>query len=171
MTPGRLKIWNEDAGEWQYTPGGETVTVKHVVVPVTFADISAATGFADLYLLPENETVVNSWPVVTVAFNGVAGGLFPFQGAQATGPSGTTGNGIAGDPFDCTAPSATLDGLTGGDPSGGPGSTVIKMIPLVSPAPGGGSVQLIIDFPAQGGTATTPGTTGALDYHLVIAVS
>ncbi len=22
MTPGRLKIWNEDAGEWQYTPGG-----------------------------------------------------------------------------------------------------------------------------------------------------
>ncbi len=22
MTPGRLKIWNEDAGEWQYPPGG-----------------------------------------------------------------------------------------------------------------------------------------------------
>ncbi len=22
MTPGRLKIWNEDAGQWEYTPGG-----------------------------------------------------------------------------------------------------------------------------------------------------
>ncbi len=29
MTPGRLKVWNEDAGEWQYTPGGSQPWDEH----------------------------------------------------------------------------------------------------------------------------------------------
>ncbi len=29
MTPGRLKIWNEDAGAWQYTPGGSQPWDEH----------------------------------------------------------------------------------------------------------------------------------------------
>ncbi len=171
MTPGRLKIWNEDAGEWQYTPGGSTPTVKHVVVPVTFAGIDSAIGFADLYLLPENETIMASWPVVTTVFNGTAGG-FNFTSAQAAGPNGI---GVAaaplGDAFDATVLSVAVDGIIGPDPTGGPGASTIKMVPLAAPDPGGGSVQTVVDFPAQGGVVTVPGTTGVLEYHLVIAVA
>ncbi len=171
MTPGRLKIWNADAGEWQYTPGGETVTVKHVVVPITFADISPTTGFADVYLLPENKTLVAGWPVVTTAFDGTSS-TFPFTGAILGGPSGA-GTAQIGDTFDATTTSASSadDGLIGPDPGGGAGSTTIKMIPLVSPVPGGGSVQTLIDFPGSGGAVTDPGAAGALDYHLLIAVA
>ncbi len=33
MTPGRLKIWNEDAGEWQYTPGGSQSISSPLGIP------------------------------------------------------------------------------------------------------------------------------------------
>ncbi len=172
MTPGRLKIWNEDAGEWQYTPGGETVTVKHVVVLVTFADIDPLTGFAPVYLLPVNETVVASWPVITQGFNGTSSAS-PFTSSCLYGPSGQTGNAKMGDTFDPTGTSASnaADGMISGDPTTGPGNTTTDMFPLGAPVPGGGSVQVLIDFPGSGGAVTVPGTTGALDYHLLIAVA
>ncbi len=157
----------DDTGTVNTFGGGGAATVKHVVVPITFADISAVTGFANVYLLPDNETVVASWPVMTAAFNGTYL-TFPFTGAQLGGASGAGGASM-GDPFDATTTSTAVDGLIGPDPTSGPGATVTKMFPIGAPVPGGGSVQLSLDFTGSGGGTTVPGTTGALDYHLLIA--
>ena len=153
-------------------PGGGSQTVKHVVVPITFADISTVTGFADLYLLPEEETVIASWPVVTQAFNGTADG-HGFSGVQAYGPSGASGSGPAGDAFNATGTSAShqSDGLIGPDPGGFPSNFVAPILPGCAPVPGGGSVQVVLDFTGGNAAPYVQGTTGALEYHLVIAVA
>ena len=152
------------------TLGGGGI-VKHVVNPVTFADISTVTGFADVYLLPENETVLVSWPVVTQAFNGTADG-HAFSGVQLSGPNGVnSGGATVGDSFTATVTNATnaIDGLIGPDPSGG--GFANPMIPIEAPTPGGGSVQLVLDFTGGNVAPYVQGTTGTLEYHLLIAVA
>ncbi len=154
--------------------GGGSQSVKHVVVGIDYTDISTVTGFADLYLLPENETVLFSWVVVTTTFDGTADGNV-FQGCQAFGPSGAdVGSGATmGDTFNATTTNAAnaADGIIGPDPDAGPSSSVLEMVPINAPVPGGGSVQLVIDFTGGNVAPYVQGTQGHLDYHLVIAVA
>ncbi len=78
MTPGRLKIWNEDAGEWQYTPGGVEGSLRwSKVAAITYADILAAwdempagaTTPFDLATLPTNTMIDAYWFHSLVGFN------------------------------------------------------------------------------------------------------
>ncbi len=160
----------DDTGTVNTFGGAGSQPLKYEVVTVTFADISTVTGFAPLYLLPENETVLFSWPVVTATFNGTADGN-TFSSAQACSPLGA-GSGLAvGDAFDVATTSAAhaQDGLITGDPQGG--STVPLMTPLRAPIPGGSAVQLVIDFTSGNVAPYVQGSQGHLVYHLVIAVA
>jgi len=56
MTVGRLKIWNDLAGEWQYTPGGGS-SVKCVDLGVVTADDVAAGATPVLYTPAAGEIV------------------------------------------------------------------------------------------------------------------
>ncbi len=165
------KLSNAD-GDAGWGAGGGSQSVKHVIVPIVYTDIDAATGLADLYLLPENETIVGSWPVVTEGFNGTDSGTGTFMSAGAYGPSGAAGASQISDSYSLTQPNLSADGLIGPDPGdNGGSSTTTTMFPIAAPVPGGGAVQTVIDFAAGNVPLTTIGTAGALDYHLLIAVA
>ncbi len=151
---------------------GGSQSVKYVVVPIDFTDIDTDTGFADLYLLPENETLLFSWAVMLTTFDGTADGN-PFNAAQAFGPTGAAGSAPMGDSFNVTStsPANAADGLIGPDPTQGPGGFADPMLPISAPVPGGGAVQVVVDFTGGNVAPYVQGTQGHLDYHLVIAVA
>ncbi len=152
------------------SPGGSQ-PIKHVVVPVAFTDIDTATGFADLYLLPENEIILATWAVVTIPFDLVDSGAFSISSTQAMSLSGVAGNGVVlSDAIGINEASATsaVDGLIYPGPAAA--TATLSNLPLVGVVPGGPAVQTILDF-ASGQTPCTQGTQGHLDFHLTIAVN
>ncbi len=66
MTPGRLKIWNADAGEWQYTPGGSQ---PGTVAPLQYVEWGPDDTTKTL-TFPPGTQVYAAWLVVEEAFDG-----------------------------------------------------------------------------------------------------
>ncbi len=58
MTPGRLKIWNEDAGEWQYTPGGSQPGAVRLLDLGVVEATDLAAGLVTLYTPDAGELVI-----------------------------------------------------------------------------------------------------------------